>query len=244
MSESIDKRVIKKYPNRRLYDTAESKYVTLSDVRELVLGGVAFCVIDKKSGDDITRSILLQIIIEQEEEENVDPMFSTEVLEQMIGFYGKSVQGQAGDFIQNSLSLFQEQQKRFQEQVTGALQNNPMSLGLPKSHSAIWICGSKCKTRFLALLVSGGRDKVAPTTNNGLLSAGFEKRGRPFLSRSLRFGDLAFDSLYLPEYLTRYALTKTTEILFNRFYFRTPDIRIDGEQRIDHFLIEVETTQI
>ena len=129
MSESTDKRVIKKYPNRRLYDTAESKYVTLSDVRELVLGGVAFCVIDKKSGDDITRSILLQIIIEQEEEENVDPMFSTEVLEQMIGFYGKSVQGQAGDFIQNSLSLFQEQQKRFQEQVTGALQNNPMSSG-------------------------------------------------------------------------------------------------------------------
>ena len=128
MSESIDKRVIKKYPNRRLYDTDESKYVTLSDVRELVLGGVAFCVIDKKSGDDITRSILLQIIIEQEEE-NVDPMFSTEVLEQMIGFYGKSVQGQAGDFIQNSLSLFQEQQKRFQEQVTGALQNNPMSSG-------------------------------------------------------------------------------------------------------------------
>ncbi|MFP6781915.1 MAG: polyhydroxyalkanoate synthesis repressor PhaR [Gammaproteobacteria bacterium] len=129
MSESIDKRVIKKYPNRRLYDTDESKYVTLSDVRELVLGGVAFCVIDKKSGDDITRSILLQIIIEQEEEENVDPMFSTEVLEQMIGFYGRSVQGQAGDFIQNSLSLFQEQQKRFQEQVTGALQNNPMSSG-------------------------------------------------------------------------------------------------------------------
>ena len=129
MSESIDKRVIKKYPNRRLYDTAESKYVTLSDVRELVLGGVAFCVIDKKSGDDITRSILLQIIIEQEEEENVDPMFSTEVLEQMIGFYGRSVQGQAGDFIQNSLSLFQEQQKRFQEQVTGALQNSPMSSG-------------------------------------------------------------------------------------------------------------------
>ena len=129
MSESIDKRVIKKYPNRRLYDTAESKYVTLSDVRELVLGGVAFCVIDKKSGDDITRSILLQIIIEQEEEENVDPMFSTEVLEQMIGFYGRSVQGQAGDFIQNSLSLFQEQQKRFQEQVSGALQNNPMSSG-------------------------------------------------------------------------------------------------------------------
>lgn len=127
MTEKSDKRVIKKYPNRRLYDTAQSKYVTLSDVRELVLGGVAFCVIDKKSDEDITRSILLQIIIEQEEDG--EPMFSTEVLEQLIGFYGNSVQSQAGDFIQNSLSLFQEQQKRFQEQVTGALHSNPMSSG-------------------------------------------------------------------------------------------------------------------
>ncbi len=59
------KRVIKKYPNRRLYDTAESKYVTLQDVRKLVLDGVSFCVIDKKAGEDITRNILLQIIIEQ-----------------------------------------------------------------------------------------------------------------------------------------------------------------------------------
>ena len=61
------KRVIKKYPNRRLYDTTESKYVTLNDVRKLVLDGVSFCVIDKKTGEDITRNILLQIIIEQEE---------------------------------------------------------------------------------------------------------------------------------------------------------------------------------
>ena len=126
MTETSDKRIIKKYPNRRLYDTTESKYVTLNDVRELVLGGVAFCVIDKKSSEDITRSILLQIIIEQEEKDG-DPMFSTEVLEQMIGFYGNSVQGQAGDFIRSSLCLFQEQQKRFQEQVTGALQSNPVS---------------------------------------------------------------------------------------------------------------------
>jgi polyhydroxyalkanoate synthesis repressor PhaR len=127
MTESTDKRIIKKYPNRRLYDTAESKYVTLSDVRHLVLDGVSFCVIDKKSGEDITRSILLQIIIEQEDDG--DPMFSTEVLEQMIGFYGKSVQGQAGDFIQSSLKLFQEQQQRFQEQLTDAIQSNPLASG-------------------------------------------------------------------------------------------------------------------
>ena len=125
MNDTSDKRIIKKYPNRRLYDTAESKYVTLSDVRELVLNGVSFCVIDKKSSEDITRSILLQIIIEQEEDG--DPMFSSEVLEQMIGFYGNSVQGQAGDFIRSSLELFQEQQRRFQEQVSGAMQSNPLA---------------------------------------------------------------------------------------------------------------------
>ena len=97
------KRVIKKYPNRRLYDTNESKYVTLNDVRKLVLEETPFCVIDKKSGEDITRNILLQIIIEQEEEG--EPLFSTDVLEQLIGFYGNSVQGMAGDFISQSLKL-------------------------------------------------------------------------------------------------------------------------------------------
>lgn len=119
------KRVIKKYPNRRLYDTAESKYVTLNDVRKLVLDGVGFSVIDKKSGDDITRNILLQIIIEQEEEG--EPLFTTDVLEQIIGFYGNSVQGVAGDFLGQSLKLFQEQQQRFQEQMQVAMQANPMS---------------------------------------------------------------------------------------------------------------------
>ena len=119
------KRVIKKYPNRRLYDTAQSKYVTLSDVRKLVLDGVSFCVIDKKSGDDITRNILLQIIIEQEEEG--EPLFTTDSLEQIIGFYGDSVQGVAGDFLGQSLKLFQQQQQRFHAQMTEAMQANPMA---------------------------------------------------------------------------------------------------------------------
>lgn len=118
------KRVIKKYPNRRLYDTAESKYVTLQDVRKLVLDGVSFCVIDKKSGDDITRNILLQIIIEQEEAG--EPLFSTDVLEQLIGFYGNSVQGVAGDFISQSLNMFRDQQQRFQTQMREAMESLPM----------------------------------------------------------------------------------------------------------------------
>ena len=94
-------------------------------MRKLVLEGVSFCVIDKKSGDDITRSILLQIIIEQEEQG--EPLFSTDILEQLIGFYGNSVQGIAGDFIGQSLRMFQEQQKRFQAQMRDVIQANPVS---------------------------------------------------------------------------------------------------------------------
>ena len=133
------KRIIKKYPNRRLYDTTESKYVTLNDVRKLVLEGISFCVIDKKSGEDISRNILLQIIIEQEDEG--EPLFTTDVLEQLIGFYGNSVQGMAGDFIGQSLNMFREQQQRFQTQVREAMQNLPMSSAfgeMAKQNLDIW----------------------------------------------------------------------------------------------------------
>jgi polyhydroxyalkanoate synthesis repressor PhaR len=125
MNETSAKRVIKKYPNRRLYDTNESKYVTLSDVRKLVLEETPFCVIDKKTGEDITRNILLQIIIEQEE--GGEPMFSTDALQQMIGFYGNSARSLAGDFLRNSVHMFYEQQKKLQDQMTNAMQLNPVS---------------------------------------------------------------------------------------------------------------------
>ena len=123
-----EKRVIKKYPNRRLYDTARSKYVTLHDVRKLVLEQISFCVIDKKSGEDITRNILLQIIIEQEDEG--EPLFSTDVLEQIIGFYGDSVQEVPGDFLSQSLKLFHEHHERFRAQTGDAAQNGPISPAL------------------------------------------------------------------------------------------------------------------
>ncbi|MGR8920634.1 MAG: polyhydroxyalkanoate synthesis repressor PhaR [Gammaproteobacteria bacterium] len=152
-----NKRIIKKYPNRRLYDTAESKYVTLNDVRKLVLDGVSFCVIDKKSGDDITRNILLQIIIEQEEEG--EPLFSTDVLEQIIGFYGNSVQGVAGDFLGQSLKLFQEQQQRFQSQMREAMQANPMSSVLSemtKQNLEMW---RQMQSSFFNAARGGQRDE-------------------------------------------------------------------------------------
>lgn len=90
-----EKRVIKKYPNRRLYDTATSSYITLSDVKQLVLEQVEIQVIDAKTQDDITRSVLLQIILE--EETGGVPMFSYDVLTRIIRFYGNAMQGLMGD---------------------------------------------------------------------------------------------------------------------------------------------------
>ncbi|MBI4005417.1 MAG: polyhydroxyalkanoate synthesis repressor PhaR [Gammaproteobacteria bacterium] len=106
-------RIIKKYPNRRLYDTEESKYITLDDVKQLVLAGVDFLVKDVKTDEDLTRNILLQIISEQEHDG--EPFFSTELLTQIIRSYGDSLQSIAGDYIQKSMQLFVEQQKQIQE---------------------------------------------------------------------------------------------------------------------------------
>ena len=135
-----ENRVIKKYPNRRLYDTTESKYVTLNDLKELVVEQINFTVVDKKTGDDITRNVLLQIIIEQEED-NGDPLFSAEVLQKLIGIYGNPNQSTAGDFLSKSVQLFCEQQKLFQNQVEEAFTTNPMSSMLTqmtKRNMEIW----------------------------------------------------------------------------------------------------------
>ena len=127
-------RIIKKYPNRRLYDTEDSKYITLEAVKELVLAGVEFCVRDVKSNEDLTRNILLQIISEQEHEG--EPFFSTELLTQIIRSYGDSVQTIAGDYIQKSMQLFVEQQKQFQE----AISSNPLTAmsQLTENNLKIW----------------------------------------------------------------------------------------------------------
>lgn len=114
-------RIIKKYPNRRLYDTEDSKYITLDDVRKLVLNGVDFVVKDVKSEEDLTRNILLQIISEQEH--GGEPFFSTELLTQIIRSYGDSLQTIAGNYIERSMQLFVEQQKQFQD----AISSNPLT---------------------------------------------------------------------------------------------------------------------
>ena len=107
-------RLIKKYPNRRLYDTQTSSYITLSDVKQLVLDNESFKVVDAKSGEELTRSILLQIILE--EESGGVPMFSSDVLAQIIRFYGHAMQGMMGAYLEKNLQAFNEIQERLTEQ--------------------------------------------------------------------------------------------------------------------------------
>src|ERR1044071_2082534 len=107
-------RLIKKYPNRRLYDTKSSSYITLADVKQMVLKQEEFQVVDAKSGDDLTRAILLQIILE--EESGGAPMFSSDLLSQMIRSYGNAMQGMMGGYLERNMRAFQDIQKALQEQ--------------------------------------------------------------------------------------------------------------------------------
>ncbi|HJR09873.1 MAG TPA: polyhydroxyalkanoate synthesis repressor PhaR [Rhodanobacteraceae bacterium] len=119
-------RVIKKYPNRRLYDTRVSSYITLEEVRQLVLSGEAFEVRDAKTSEDLTRAVLLQIIAEHEQ--HGQPIFSTALLSQIIRFYGDAMQGFVGGYLENSLKVFLEQQHKFRDQLNSLLGQTPWSM--------------------------------------------------------------------------------------------------------------------
>jgi polyhydroxyalkanoate synthesis repressor PhaR len=124
MAEATDNRIIKKYPNRRLYDTTESRYITLADVRQLVLDKVDFTVVEKASGDDITRQILLQVIAEQEAQG--EPALSREFLAQLIRSYGTQVQGVMGSYLEQSMRLFNSQQAQVRERLKGVVGVDPV----------------------------------------------------------------------------------------------------------------------
>jgi polyhydroxyalkanoate synthesis repressor PhaR len=114
-----DLRVVKKYPNRRLYDTVESRYITLADIRRLVMDKVDFVVIDKKSQEDITRSILLQVIAEQEHAG--EPLMSQDFLSQVIRSYGGAMQSLVGSYLEQSLKLLSSQQQQMREHMRGIM---------------------------------------------------------------------------------------------------------------------------
>src|SRR3546814_7868692 len=119
-------RVIKKYPNRRLYDTDISSYITIEDVRQLIVDGEDFEVRDAKSGDDLTRQVLLQIIAEHEQDGQ--PMLSTQLLSQIIRLYGDSLQGFMGTYLDRSMQTFMEQQGQFRQPMGSMIGQTPWSM--------------------------------------------------------------------------------------------------------------------
>ncbi len=131
-------RLIKKYPNRRLYDTEESRYITLAEVKDLVMHAVPFRVVDSQSETDITRAILLQIIMEQEASGN--PLFTATMLERFIRFYGDTTQAAFTAFLEQSLDLFIKQQRMFTEQMQGVWSGNPMDfwMKLGQQNMGFW----------------------------------------------------------------------------------------------------------
>ncbi len=119
-------RIIKKYPNRRLYDTVISSYVTIEDVHQLVVRGAHFEVHDAKSGADLTRQVLLQIITERED--SGQPMLSTQLLQQLIRFYGDQLQGFMSGYLEKSLQSFLEQQTQFRSQLNTIIGQTPLGV--------------------------------------------------------------------------------------------------------------------
>ena len=131
-------RVIKKYPNRRLYDTEISSYITIEDVRQLIVDGQDFEVRDAKTGEDLTRQVLLQIIAEHEGDGQ--PMLSTQLLSQIIRFYGDSLQGFMGSYLERSMQLFLQQQNQFRQQIGGMLGQSPWAVmnQLAEKNLQVW----------------------------------------------------------------------------------------------------------
>lgn len=119
-------RIIKKYPNRRLYDTSLSCYVTLSEVEQLVLNHIPFQVIDAKTAQDMTNYVLLQIISEQESGNR--PIFTTELLQNIIRFYGNSTQHILSQYLEKSIDLFAKQQIQLQEHIKQLMATNPLNI--------------------------------------------------------------------------------------------------------------------
>lgn len=146
-------RIIKKYPNRRLYDTEISSYITIEDVRQLVVGGEPFEVHDAKTNEDITRSVLLQIITEHED--RGQPIFSTHLLSQIIRFYGDSLQGFMGSYLERSLETFVEQSQQFRTQLNSLIGQTPWTMAneLTERNLDLW---RTMQSRFLSAASNAG----------------------------------------------------------------------------------------
>ena len=137
-------RIIKKYPNRRLYDTETSTYITLAEIKQFVLEYQDFQVQDARSGEDLTRSILLQIILE--EESGGVPMFSGDMLANVIRYYGHSMQGLMGNYLERSIHAFHEAQQKFQDSAKKLVVGDYPKFGPDACRNCLIHRAPACKT--------------------------------------------------------------------------------------------------
>ena len=131
-------RLIKKYANRRLYDASQSRHITLDDIRTLIIGGEKIKVVDDKTGEDITRHILLQVIADQEQ--FGQPILSTQTLESILRFYGDSMQGFMGRYLDQSVQSFVQQQQAMQSQISKMMSGTPFAplAEITQQNLAMW----------------------------------------------------------------------------------------------------------
>ena len=131
-------RIIKKYPNRRLYDTEISSHIRIEAGRQVTIDGEPFEVRDAKPGDDLTRQVLLQIIAEHEQDGQ--PMLSTQLLSHLIRFYGDSLQGFMGNYLERSMQVFLDQQQQFRSQMGGLMGQTPWTMlnQLTERNMEVW----------------------------------------------------------------------------------------------------------
>lgn len=157
-------RVIKKYPNRRLYDTEESRYITLADIKRLVVEKVDFVVLEKKTGKDITRSIMLQVISEQEQ--TGEPIMSRDFLSQIIRSYGSAMQGMVGGYLDQSLRLFTAQQQQLRDRVKEVVGVDPVGMvaGIAQKNYLRW---KALQEEIFRSFASARHDDDEPPSNRG-----------------------------------------------------------------------------
>jgi polyhydroxyalkanoate synthesis repressor PhaR len=150
-------RLIKKYANRRLYDASQSRHITLDDIRGLIVKGEKIRVVEDKSGQDITRHILLQVIAEQEQFGR--PILSTAVLESIIRFYGNSMQGFLASFLEKSIETFLHQQENLQAQISKIVAHGPIATMADVTRSNLESL-AKMQETMLSALMPSKREKV------------------------------------------------------------------------------------
>ena len=152
-------RLIKKYANRRLYDASQSRHITLDDIRGLIVKGEKIKVVEDKTGNDITRHILLQVIAEQEQFGR--PILSTTVLESIIRFYGNSMQGFLASFLEKSVETFLHQQDNVQQQISKIVSSTPIATMADLTRSNLEALSKMQESMLSALMPSSKREKTA-----------------------------------------------------------------------------------